>query len=327
MKVKTISANGQNDSGRFLKLFPVYTRMTVGEARARYLNLMEYDELPDNDVYWVEDTLTHHHLVAAINGLFTRADLAAFAGDAARRESRVIETLSQGVRIASTHAEGETTTAQNRSVGNISDWQRCENLLYESTPPPVVTRFSAEGSGLRDGLETISYPDFGLYLFRSRWLYLAIRCGTIGQNGNGGHAHNDQLSIEVEIKGKTVIMDPGTYLYTASPEKRNAYRSVGAHFAPRIRDKEPGDLSTGTFVLGGDPNAQVIYFGVNGFVGRHDGYGNPAYRQITVEDAAVVITDFSPGNELTQYAYGKMLFSPAYGVIQNEVGSSDEEID
>ncbi len=318
---------GDNDSGRFLKLFPVYTRMTVGEAKAHYFNLTEYDELPDDDVYWMEDVLTHRHLVAAINGLFARADFAAFAGDAARPESRVIETLSRGVRIASTHAEGETTVAQNRWVGNLSDWQRCENLLNENTPPPVVTYFPAGGASLRDGLETIAYPDFGLYLFRSKQLYLAIHCGPTGQNGNGGHAHNDQLSIELEIKGKTVIIDPGTYLYTALPGQRNAYRSVGAHFAPRMRDKEPGNLSIGAFAIGGDPNAQVIYFGVRGFVGKHDGYGIPVYRQITVEDAAVIVTDFSPSLELTQYIYKKMPFSPAYGVIENEIGSMYEEID
>jgi len=318
---------GDNDSGRFLKLFPSYTSMTVGEAKARYFNLIRYDELPDDKDYWMEDVLAHRHLVAAINGLFARADFAVFAGDAAKLESGVIATLSRGVRIASTHAEGEKTAAQDRWVGDLSDWQRFEKQMNESVPAPTVTRFPFEGSGLRDELETIAYPDFGLYILQSKRLYLAVRCGSIGQNGNGGHAHNDQLSIELEVDGKIILIDPGTYIYTPLPGRRNAYRSVKAHFAPHLRDKEPGDLSIGPFVIGGDPQASALYFGVLGFLGRHVGYGSPVYRRITVEDMAVVVTDFSPGSEFTHYAYQKMPFSPAYGIIQNKIGRNNEEID
>ena len=38
-------------------------------------------------------------------------------------------------------------------------------------------------------------------------------CLAVGQDGNGGHAHNDQLSIELNVDGEDWIADPGTYLY------------------------------------------------------------------------------------------------------------------
>ncbi len=318
---------GDNDSGRFLKLFPVFKRMTVGEARSCYHNLMNYDGLSDDNIYWMEDFLTHRHLVAAINGLFVRADFTAFVGDAAGREGGIISALSRGRQVASIHAEGEKTTAQNIQIGDLSGWLRCENLFSKCTSPSVVTRFPSSGVGLRNGLETIAYPDFGLYLIRSKRLYLAVRCGSIGQNGNGGHAHNDQLSIELEIDGNIIVIDSGTYIYTPLPHQRNAYRSVKAHFTPRMQDKEPGDLSVGTFFIGGNPQSKAIYFGEYGFLGMHAGYGIPVYRQITLEEAAVVVTDFCPSGDLTQGAYEKMPFSPAYGVIQNEIEDIYEKID
>jgi len=129
------------------------------------------------------------------------------------------------------------------------------------------------------------------------------------------------------IDGGTVMIDPGTYIYTPIPSQRNTYRSVGAHFAPRMGDKEPGDISIGPFIIGGDPQSKAIYFGVHGFIGKHVGFGSPIYRRISVEDTAVVVTDCAPGGELNQCDYDRILFSPAYGIIQNEIGSRYEEID
>nr|MBL0701403.1 heparinase II/III-family protein [Desulfobacterales bacterium] len=123
-------------------------------------------------------------------------------------------------------------------------------------------------------LKLYAYPDFGLYIYRSKRFYLAIRCGSIGQNGNGGHAHNDQLSIELNIDGKDIISDPGTYLYTPLPERRNEYRSVKAHFAPQVKGREPANLNENLFKLGNAVSGECLYFGIEGFVGRHYGYGS-----------------------------------------------------
>src|SRR5690606_39806355 len=63
--------------------------------------------------------------------------------------------------------------------------------------------------------------------------------------GNGGHAHNDQLSITLVVDAVPWIADPGSYLYTPFPEIRNRYRSVVAHFAPRPVHGEPASLDEG----------------------------------------------------------------------------------
>jgi len=100
-------------------------------------------------------------------------------------------------------------------------------------------------------MQLVSYPDFGVYIYRIDRVYLLIRCGTIGQNGFGGHAHNDQLSFELWVDGLPIIVDPGTCIYTANPSLRNEMRSTKMHNTVHCYD---GDQFTiikwhGAFIL------------------------------------------------------------------------------
>jgi len=147
------------------------------------------------------------------------------------------------------------------------------------------------------GILHIAYPDFGLYLMISERMFLAIRCGPVGQKGNGGHAHNDALSIELQIDGINRITDPGSFLYTPAPEIRNAYRSVKTHFAPYIDQREPNPIDHNLFQMQDRAQARCLYFGDRGFIGTHEGYGSPVYRLIQVEDERLVIKDEINGPE------------------------------
>ena len=84
------------------------------------------------------------------------------------------------------------------------------------------------------------YPDGGLWSLRSKdgSDLLTFRLGSLGQNGNGGHAHNDQLSVTIWFDKKPVIVDPGSACYTSDPEKRNLYRSTKSHATISIGDEE-----------------------------------------------------------------------------------------
>ncbi len=74
------------------------------------------------------------------------------------------------------------------------------------------------------------FPDFGLVVYRWGKLFLAVRCGGLDRlHPSGGHAHCDQLSIELALGTDDVIVDPGTYCYTASPQWRNRFRSTAWH--------------------------------------------------------------------------------------------------
>jgi len=78
-------------------------------------------------------------------------------------------------------------------------------------------------------LESKAFLNGGIYVMRHKKDYMVISCGLNGQNGNGGHAHNDKLSFELCVDGEDIIVDPGTYVYTADPEWRNKFRSTAYH--------------------------------------------------------------------------------------------------
>ena len=289
----TVPQIGDNDSGRLLKLEPVYERLTVKEAKDRYGNLEGYDQLDDEDVYWDEKILDHRHLASAAGGLFGREDFDHFVGNA-RIEKMLIHGLSGGGYIGSYKGDEEPSQALGRCVDGDGDpndlLRKCEDL------PGYVNHcmeIPFDGQTVKEGMELYGYPDFGLFIFHSKRVYLAVRCGPVGQNGFGGHAHNDQLALELSIDGVDQFADPGTYLYMPLPAYRNAYRSVKAHFAPQSGDgREPGKLSLGLFRLGDKAKAKCLYFGEHGFVGCHWGFGDPVYRIVTWTQHGLRIIDY-----------------------------------
>ena len=127
--------------------------------------------------------------------------------------------------------------------------------------PPArraLLKFRPKRKSHDDQWVTYAFPDFGLYIFRSSRVYLSVRCGAMGKNVLGAHAHNDQLSLELNIDGEDVIRDPGTYLYMPVPEIRNQYRSVTAHFTPQAANIEPSRLDEHVFYLNYENEGEVF---------------------------------------------------------------------
>jgi uncharacterized heparinase superfamily protein len=102
---------------------------------------------------------------------------------------------------------------------------------------PVLWLFGREGlqrwtgmpSKASSSLANTQYAEAGWYVFRFGRDYMIVSCGPNGQNGNGGHAHNDKLSFELSLGGEDFIVDPGTCLYTPDPDARNHFRSTNSH--------------------------------------------------------------------------------------------------
>ena len=87
-----------------------------------------------------------------------------------------------------------------------------------------------------------AFPEAGWYIIRNIDNYCFISCGPNGQNGIGGHAHNDKLSFELMIDGKDMIIDPGSYLYTPNPEERNRFRSTEYHNTVKFSSYEQNEI-------------------------------------------------------------------------------------
>jgi hypothetical protein len=312
---------GDNDSGRFLKIHPVYRRITVAEAKSHYANLIRYNDLPDQADYWDEDHLDHRSLVAGMNGLFQRHDFTEFSGPG-WIDTYLIKALAGELSLPSYWSAGKQTDAGQVRIGktiNLIKINAKKDSLHENSRKLI--RIPVPETNIYENLQLFAYPDFGIYIFRSERLYLALRCGPIGQNGNGGHAHNDQLSLELTIDGRNWICDPGTYVYTPLPEKRNEYRSVTAHYAPQVKGLEPGNLQNGLFCLGNDAQGSCLYFGEDGFVGMHHGYGFPVFRTVMLLKNTIQIIDHttvvSPLEDMNQPSPDQssiIPFSSGYGL-------------
>jgi hypothetical protein len=316
---------GDNDSGRFLNLQPAYVRATTREARTRLANLANYDELGDCDNHWVENSLDHRSLVAALAGLIDCRELAHFCG-AGRIETAVVRSLVGRITLENpfTAVRSQDTRAQS------GDGERCRKLrqCLETNPRwhRYVRRIDLPEAVSVNDLERIAYPDFGLFIWRSPRVYLAVRCGPRKHRGPGAHAHNDQLAIELSIDEHDVFADPGSYLYTPDPHERNRYRSATAHCAPQpIRTREPGGISQGLFELHDRARAECLYFGPRSFVGMHRGFGRPVYRIVELEPRAIVVTDVAeralPLRETWPDGAGQPLrrpipFSAGYGIVE-----------
>lgn len=309
---------GDNDSGRFLKLWLSYDKMTVKEAISKYNNLEGYADLPESAIYYDENILDHQHILAVGGVLFKRKDFLQ-AVDCDNLEKNLVENLLAGRAIQSYHLKNglKQAEAYNRyiiSKRSLPQWKSYLQGLYGQ---PKISIFNdQEKRDITEHLQLSSYPDFGLYIYKSPCFYLAIRCGSVGQHGNGGHAHNDQLSIELYMNEKDVVRDSGTYIYTALPEKRNAFRSTLAHFTPPIQEREQNDWLPGVrglFQLSWIADYKVLFFDQFGFVGMHSGFGRKVYRIIEISTYSVTVSDYGAGID---YNMKKIyMYSNGYGKL------------
>ena len=221
-----------------------------------------------------ETCLDHSHLLSAASGLF--ADL---------------------------EAEITIETAIIRHLSGNPGFKGQPHPPSSAPPLPIVptgrlllqAEINVHGGDLTRNLTIQAFPDFGLYIYKSDRMFLSIRCGKADYDGRGAHAHLDQLSVELSIDGEDWIRDPGSYLYTPLPERRNQYRSVHSHFAPQLPGQEPGNLQQGLFTLPDTAKGQCLGFDAHGFVGCHQGYGDTVYRYLTLSAERITIQDIIEG--------------------------------
>jgi hypothetical protein len=133
--------------------------------------------------------------------------------------------------------------------------------------------------GLQDIVDTRSFEAGGLYVMRNQDFHLIIDAGQVGQDGAGGHAHNDTLGITMAAYGKIFLIDPGSYLYTSDPPIRNAFRSTAYHNTLQVAGEEinriPGD-GEGLFRLTEDAQVTIHHWisqtAYDLFDASHNGY-------------------------------------------------------
>jgi hypothetical protein len=141
------------------------------------------------------------------------------------------------------------------------------------------------GAAAFDGIAPVAppsqsraFPAGGFYVLRSDRAHVFVDCGEVGMHGRGGHGHNDILGFELWLDGMNLVTDCGAYLYTASREWRNRFRSTAFHSVVQVDGEElnrfvaPDNL----WQLHDDARPEDVVWewgaGVDYFRGSHTGY-------------------------------------------------------
>jgi hypothetical protein len=154
--------------------------------------------------------------------------------------------------------------------------EACEETLWLLGPDGLRAFDELKAEPPAD--ESRAFREGGYFVMRDGWTktsnYLLVDCGPHG-TANCGHAHADALSIELAAKGRTLLVDAGTYTYTGSTELRDLFRSSMAHNTLSI-DNESSSVPAGPFhwkhVAQTTLHAWHSHRSFDYFEGAHDGY-------------------------------------------------------
>ena len=124
---------------------------------------------------------------------------------------------------------------------------------------------------------TFSSREGGVHVLRGAQALLCVSAGSVGQRGTGGHSHNDQLSFELHLRGRPLVVDPGTGTYTRDARLRNALRGTAAHNTLEVDGREQAPLDAGQlFLLPEVAHGHVLHCSggdtVQRLVAAHQGY-------------------------------------------------------
>lgn len=120
-----------------------------------------------------------------------------------------------------------------------------------------------------------AFAHSGAYVLSGQRDHVFVDCGGVGLAGRGGHGHNDCLSFEAALEGRTLVSDCGTLVYTRSPHERDRFRSTAAHNTPRVAGEEINRFA-GLWGLCDDARGCVRHFSCSHerdvLEASHDGY-------------------------------------------------------
>jgi len=146
------------------------------------------------------------------------------------------------------------------------------------------------------------FEDFGIVTVTMGRFDFVLRNGDVGQNGKGGHSHNDNLSICLCVDGHHIIADPGTYNYTSFPELRNNFRSVKSHNTITKEHIEPNliieDSKDDLFWLYEQSNPKLSLqsdSNIHKIKATHTGFDNEAKREVEIIENQLLFSDSLEG--------------------------------
>jgi hypothetical protein len=269
---------GDNDSGCFLKLYPIY----------------DYDKI-DNIYY--ENNLSLKYILNFSNKLLDNIDS--------------IDTKKMPYNLFYTNFEFKYTS--NESINSFFTSNHIidsyKNILDSNKS--IYRKEYSYNLNITDDIEIFNYENFGLTIYKNSNFYLSIRNLTkINPSSPMGHIHEDQLSIELTIDDKDIFQDPGSFLYTPIPEYRNLYRSSNVHFSPFYSNFK----FTNTFCKIPEPKVTFKFFNENTYISECTYNNQNTAIYIKINNNKIDIKHYIISNYNTDY-FQIVPYSNNYGTV------------
>lgn len=266
-----MSQFGDNDSGR---LFAFSSNYLNEKNESKKTSLLNYD-----------------FLVNGFSGLFKD-------GENPSLEHNIIEQLSKNKKIENKLSEKE------------NGFQLRNEKHQLQQPKTTVIEFDSNID--LDKISLFSYDQFGVYGFKSSEFYLAISAiSNKKMHHSWGHVHNDKLSFDLQVNNKDLVRDPGSYTYSAFPNKRNEFRGVKAHNSIVVEGVEQ-NKSIGLFYLEREIKCNVLEIKGLSITLQANYYGVEHVRKFTILENQLVVTDYC-NKPFTVNINKFKTYSPNYG--------------
>lgn len=147
----------------------------------------------------------------------------------------------------------------NKSSNILSNSEQlthlCDNQTIQVAHPEC---FCESKNVTKDHKNIKHFPNFGISIAKTNTWHITLRHHAYQKQQPTAHFHNDFLSVTLAVNGIPVIIDPGSYLYTASPAWRNHFRSAGVHNTISIKDHEPIPFDNRLFALAVPENSPYV---------------------------------------------------------------------
>lgn len=271
---------GDNDSGCFLKLYPMY----------------DYDN--KNNIFF-ENNLSLTYILNFSNKLFHNIDS--------------ISTKKMPFNLFYTDFKYNynVNCATNSSFSTDDIIESYKNIL--DTKKGVHIKDYSFNLKISADIEIFDFENFGLTIYKNENFYLSIR-NLLKTNPFSplGHIHEDQLSIELSINNKDIYQDPGSFLYTPNPELRNLYRSSIVHFSPFYSNFK----FTNTFCKIPESKVIIKLFNNNTYISECTYNNQHAGIYVKINNDKIDIKHYFINNYYLDY-FQNVPYSNNYGRVNN----------
>lgn len=123
-----------------------------------------------------------------------------------------------------------------------------------------------------------AFKNSGYCIIRDRHLFLTFDCGSLGYLSLAAHGHADSLAFTLNIGGRDILVDPGTYLYRSCNGWRDYFRSTKAHNTVRIDNVDQSEMK-GPFLWGYKADTFMEYWSSDKKYDKARGY-HTGYKRL-----------------------------------------------